>query len=222
VRVLRLSVKVTSIVGLLLFTPCAPEAEVSPGAAPKAAPPVAPRVAKIGFLFIGSPGATATAWLEALRGGLAALGYVVLKPRSGEDSVERLDAAAAELTSLARPGGNVTRLVDISPELSAKRLQLWRETVPESSGVPVLWNSANAVTMLDYKMTRTAAQTGPRACGCSRSSAARRRPRAPGRWLECSASRSHPPSSGGRTRPSSEPVRRVDRPVDHFAENEGP
>ena len=94
-RVLRLSVKVTSIVGLLLFTPCAPEAEVSPGAAPKAAPPVAPRVAKIGFLFIGSPGATATAWLEALRGGLAALGYVVLKPRSGEDSVERLDAAAA-------------------------------------------------------------------------------------------------------------------------------
>ena len=59
---------------------------------------MAPRVAKIGFLFIGSPGATATAWLEALRGGLAALGYVVLKPRSGEDSVERLDAAAAELT----------------------------------------------------------------------------------------------------------------------------
>lgn len=97
-RVLRLSVKVTSIVGLLLFTPCAPEAEVSPGAAPKAAPPVAPRVAKIGFLFIGSPGATATAWLEALRGGLAALGYVVLKPRFGEDSLERLDAAAAELT----------------------------------------------------------------------------------------------------------------------------
>jgi len=52
----------------------------------------------------------------------------------------------------------VTRLVDISPELSAKRLQLWRETVPGSSGVAVLWNSANGVTMLDSKMTRTAAQ----------------------------------------------------------------
>jgi putative ABC transport system substrate-binding protein len=42
------------------------------------------------------------------------------------------------VTSLARPGGNVTGLTMISPELSRKRLEILREMVPKLSRVGVL------------------------------------------------------------------------------------
>jgi len=42
------------------------------------------------------------------------------------------------VTSLARPGGNVTGLTPISAELSAKRLELLKETVPRVSRIAVL------------------------------------------------------------------------------------
>ena len=45
--------------------------------------------------------------------------------------------------SLARPGGNVTGLATLFPELSAKRLELLRELIPRASHVAVLWNGAN-------------------------------------------------------------------------------
>ena len=45
--------------------------------------------------------------------------------------------------SLPRPGGNVTGLVTISPELSGKRLELLKETFPKISRVAVLTNPAN-------------------------------------------------------------------------------
>jgi ABC-type uncharacterized transport system substrate-binding protein len=66
---------------------------------------------------------------------------------------------AGHAASLARPGGNVTGLVDTSPELSAKRVELLRNTVPAISRVAVLWNSSNRVKVLDYRMTQVAAQT---------------------------------------------------------------
>ena len=66
---------------------------------------------------------------------------------------------AGHAASLARPGGNVTGLVDTSPELSAKRVELLRDAVPAISRVAVLWNSSNRVKVLDYKMTQAAAQT---------------------------------------------------------------
>jgi putative ABC transport system substrate-binding protein len=47
------------------------------------------------------------------------------------------------VASLARPGGNVTGLTTLSPELSAKRLQLLREIVPTLSRVAVLWEERN-------------------------------------------------------------------------------
>jgi ABC-type uncharacterized transport system substrate-binding protein len=43
------------------------------------------------------------------------------------------------VASLARPGGNVTGLTMISPELSRKRLEILREMVPKLSRVGVLW-----------------------------------------------------------------------------------
>jgi putative ABC transport system substrate-binding protein len=45
------------------------------------------------------------------------------------------------VASLARPGGNITGLVTLSPELSGKRLELSKETVPRLSRVAVLGNS---------------------------------------------------------------------------------
>jgi putative tryptophan/tyrosine transport system substrate-binding protein len=44
------------------------------------------------------------------------------------------------VASLARPGGNVTGLTAISPDLSGKRLELLKEIVPKASRVAVLWN----------------------------------------------------------------------------------
>jgi len=52
--------------------------------------------------------------------------------------------------SLARPGGNITGLSVINPQLSGKRLELLREFVPRVARVAVLWNPSepNAKTYL--------------------------------------------------------------------------
>jgi ABC-type uncharacterized transport system substrate-binding protein len=44
------------------------------------------------------------------------------------------------VTSLARPGGNVTGLSSLSPELFGKRLELLKQAVPRVSRVAVLWH----------------------------------------------------------------------------------
>jgi putative ABC transport system substrate-binding protein len=60
--------------------------------------------------------------------------------------------------SLARPGGNITGLVDTSPDLSGKRLELLKEVVPKALRIAVLWNGGNPVKVLDFKETEMAAQ----------------------------------------------------------------
>jgi putative ABC transport system substrate-binding protein len=46
--------------------------------------------------------------------------------------------------SLARPGGNVTGLSVLLPELSGKRLELLKETLPKITRIGVLWNPTDA------------------------------------------------------------------------------
>jgi len=48
------------------------------------------------------------------------------------------------VTSLARPGGNVTGLTDIAPEIAGKRLGLLREAMPGITRIAILWNPANS------------------------------------------------------------------------------
>ncbi|MFQ5853613.1 MAG: ABC transporter substrate-binding protein, partial [Candidatus Binatia bacterium] len=48
------------------------------------------------------------------------------------------------VASLARPGGNITGLANLTPELAGKRLELLREVVPRISRVAVIWDPARA------------------------------------------------------------------------------
>ena len=48
--------------------------------------------------------------------------------------------ATGLISSLARPGGNITGLSELTPELGAKRLELLKEAVPKVRRVAVLWN----------------------------------------------------------------------------------
>ena len=68
-------------------------------------------------------------------------------------------AGTGFVASLARPGGNVTGLSTISPELSGKRLELLREVVPGLSRVALLWNPDARGNLLDYKETETIARS---------------------------------------------------------------
>jgi len=61
------------------------------------------------------------------------------------------------VASLARPGGNITGLSFMQPEVSGKRLELLQEAVPTLSHVAVLWNPDVPVSTLGFKETQTAA-----------------------------------------------------------------
>jgi putative ABC transport system substrate-binding protein len=66
--------------------------------------------------------------------------------------------ATGLVTSLARPGGNITGLSNMNAEYAGKRLELLKDTNPKISRLAVLWNSANPGTALNFKETRTAAE----------------------------------------------------------------
>src|SRR5262249_49748648 len=65
------------------------------------------------------------------------------------------------VSSLARPGGNITGVTVFGPGLAAKRLELLKEVVPNMSRVAFLWNPANP----DQKFSLNEVQAGARALG---------------------------------------------------------
>jgi putative tryptophan/tyrosine transport system substrate-binding protein len=67
--------------------------------------------------------------------------------------------ASGFVASLARPGGNITGLSNLAPELSGKRLELLKEIVPRLSRVAVLGNSTNPTNAQVLKQTELAAGT---------------------------------------------------------------
>src|SRR5262249_26221283 len=64
--------------------------------------------------------------------------------------------ATGLVSSLAKPGGNVTGTSTYNPETTGKRLQLTKEVVPGLSRLAVLWNAANPVSALVVKEAKAA------------------------------------------------------------------
>jgi putative ABC transport system substrate-binding protein len=62
------------------------------------------------------------------------------------------------VASLSRPGGNVTGISEVATELSAKRLQLLKETVPTLNKVAMLWNADDLGMTLRYQAAGAAAK----------------------------------------------------------------
>jgi putative ABC transport system substrate-binding protein len=59
--------------------------------------------------------------------------------------------------SLARPGGNITGLTNLAPELSGKRLELVKETLPKIDRVAVLWDPEGPGPAVAFKETQAVA-----------------------------------------------------------------
>jgi putative ABC transport system substrate-binding protein len=65
--------------------------------------------------------------------------------------------ASGFVASLARPGGNMTGLTILGPELSGKRLELLKESFSNVTRVAILWNPDAEANV--FKMTQAAAST---------------------------------------------------------------
>jgi putative ABC transport system substrate-binding protein len=62
------------------------------------------------------------------------------------------------VASLARPGGNITGVVNLTGELNAKRLELLKETVPSITRMAVLWDPSRPTHVQDLKDLEAVAQ----------------------------------------------------------------
>jgi putative tryptophan/tyrosine transport system substrate-binding protein len=63
------------------------------------------------------------------------------------------------VASLARPGGNITGLSNLSSELSGKRLELLKEVAPGLVRVAFLWNPDGRGAVLDYRESEAVASS---------------------------------------------------------------
>ena len=61
------------------------------------------------------------------------------------------------VSSLARPGGDITGFSPMTPELAGKRLELLQEVVPGLTHVAVLWEPAVPAKTLEFSKTQAAA-----------------------------------------------------------------
>jgi putative ABC transport system substrate-binding protein len=93
--------------------------------------------------------------VDGIRAGLAA--------KSATSTLPIVLAVAADpvgtglVESLARPGGNITGMSLMGPELSAKRLELLKDMVPTAARVAVLLNPDNPQAQLHWRDLEVAA-----------------------------------------------------------------
>jgi putative tryptophan/tyrosine transport system substrate-binding protein len=88
-----------------------------------------------------------------------------LAPRVAQQATETIPIVAISddilgaglIASLSRPGGNTTGLTILSPELSAKRLEVLRDMVPGLSRVTALWDPTTGASQVT--LTETAARS---------------------------------------------------------------
>jgi putative ABC transport system substrate-binding protein len=93
--------------------------------------------------------------VDSTRAGLAA--------KSATSTLPIVLAVAADpvstglVGSLAQPGGNITGMTSMTPELSAKRLELLKDMVPNAARVAVLLNPDNPQAQLHWRDLQVAA-----------------------------------------------------------------
>jgi putative ABC transport system substrate-binding protein len=86
------------------------------------------------------------------RAAKAATATIPIVMGQGDDPVQ-----LGFVTSLARPGGNITGLATLSPEISGKRLELLSEIVPKLSRVAVFGTSKSASNAQELREVELAA-----------------------------------------------------------------
>jgi putative ABC transport system substrate-binding protein len=85
-----------------------------------------------------------TIWVQAAKNATKTIPIVMVG--AGSDPVE-----AGLIDSLARPGGNVTGITNLTGVLGGKRLELLKEAVPKLARVAVLYNPATPLNVLEVK-----------------------------------------------------------------------
>src|SRR5207247_9184756 len=86
----------------------------------------------------------------------------VVKDRSNVPVVAITGAdpvATGLIDSLARPGGNITGVGEVAAELSAKRLEVLKDTFPSLRKIAMLWNADDLGMTLRYRSADAAART---------------------------------------------------------------
>jgi putative ABC transport system substrate-binding protein len=83
-------------------------------------------------------------WIRAAKNATKTIPIVMMG--LGSDPVR-----AGHVESLARPGGNVTGLTNLTRELGGKRLELLKEAVPKLARVAVLYDPANQPSLYEVK-----------------------------------------------------------------------
>jgi putative ABC transport system substrate-binding protein len=66
--------------------------------------------------------------------------------------------ASGHVASLGRPGGNITGLTNLAPELGGKRLELLKEVIPRLSRVAIISDPRNPVFKLQVREVESSAQ----------------------------------------------------------------
>jgi putative ABC transport system substrate-binding protein len=64
-----------------------------------------------------------------------------------------------DVQSLAHPGGNITGLSQMHPEMAAKQLDLLKQIAPGISRVAVLWNATVPTKLEDWKQLKPVARS---------------------------------------------------------------
>lgn len=109
---------------------------------------LAAELARLKVDILISPGPTVTRFLKQ-----AASTIPIVMANEGDP------VGSGFVASLARPGGNLTGLSSLAPELSGKRLELLKEIIPKLSRVAVLGNStepANAQSLKEVEFAAAA------------------------------------------------------------------
>ena len=116
------------------------------------------------------------------------------------------------VASVAHPGGNVTGMSKINPELTAKRLELLKEIAPGASQVAVIWDPKFSSYLADWRELRSRASeagNAPSIGGARKSMSIASAPTTPRRYSgsvtkapesRCSVSQSRPSRKGSAPR----------------------